>query len=500
MDGSGGTCTDMVLVESANAAGYSFDRDAASRAQANLELRIGELEELEQTLRGEIDGLYGKSEALTSRNVQLETHSAHQAARIDDLERAFAELEHQKVGGAVGAAVLVPAAAASPSYSFALPSEASPRSAAPAILLRDVAQSTVDEKEHARVAEIALRGEQAKLDLLKSQLSSAKNSWDLRSEQYDSRLQKQETDLRDLEQQLSSLYAAFGFVTDEHTAEKEKNESLRSVLQESDFRLAQEAHVKEEHGLKRPPATPVAKPIYTSPHSAASPAASGSRRPSFMQRNKGGQKKTPFPPSPAASPAAGATRSVSVKPGKTVPLAQGYLLLYQDGKSSTPRSSSSPLSPKIGKVLGRHRNGGSGKRQYCLLHGVNGLYQLRYGDDYTSPINGVLEFITAGVSSVEHTDRSSKKEFGFEIAINPKDKGAPTLCCAAYGEEDYMKWLSALARAIAGVDSAAENAGARTAASAQVQSPTSTQSPRGATTLQEELDHEMAMKMHLGGM
>lgn len=90
------------------------------------------------------------------------------------------------------------------------------------------------------------------------------------------------------------------------------------------------------------------------------------------------------------------------------------------------------------------------KKQYCVLHGANGLYQIRYGDSYDGPVAGVHEFLTAGVSSLEHTSRSSSQSFGFEIMINPNDLDAPSLCCAAESEDDFMMWMSSLTSVIDG--------------------------------------------------
>ena len=78
------------------------------------------------------------------------------------------------------------------------------------------------------------------------------------------------------------------------------------------------------------------------------------------------------------------------------------------------------------------------KRQYCVLHGANGLYQIRYGDSYDGPVSGVHEFLTVGISSIEHTPRSSSQAFGFEIMINANDSDAPSLCCAAESEDDFL--------------------------------------------------------------
>ena len=98
------------------------------------------------------------------------------------------------------------------------------------------------------------------------------------------------------------------------------------------------------------------------------------------------------------------------------------------------------------------------KKQYCVLHGANGLYQIRYGDSYDGPVAGVHEFLTAGVSSIEHTSRSSSQSFGFEIMINPNDLDAPSLCCAAASEEDFLMWMSSLTSVIDGsVNTTTEN-------------------------------------------
>jgi hypothetical protein len=65
-------------------------------------------------------------------------------------------------------------------------------------------------------------------------------------------------------------------------------------------------------------------------------------------------------------------------------------------------------------------------------------------------VAGVHEFITTGVSSVEHTPRSSARNYGFEIIINPEDNDSPSLCCAAENEDDFMMWMTALTGVIDG--------------------------------------------------
>jgi hypothetical protein len=65
-------------------------------------------------------------------------------------------------------------------------------------------------------------------------------------------------------------------------------------------------------------------------------------------------------------------------------------------------------------------------------------------------VAGVHEFITTGVSILEHTPRSSARNYGFEIIINPEDNDSPSLCCAAESENDFMMWMTALTRVIDG--------------------------------------------------
>lgn len=165
-------------------------------------------------------------------------------------------------------------------------------------------------------------------------------------------------------------------------------------------------------------------------------------------------------PAPAKSPRH--VRAAVAPPSQNPAIAQGFLLLALPGHD-TPKSKSSisPFSPR--KLLSKSKSSSNRtvystphvsapklKRQYCVLHGSNGLYQLRYGNASHDHIAGVHEFITTGISSVEHTPRSSFKNYGFEIIINPKEADSPSLCCHAENEEDFMTWMTALTSVIDG--------------------------------------------------
>lgn len=156
----------------------------------------------------------------------------------------------------------------------------------------------------------------------------------------------------------------------------------------------------------------------------------------------------------------------AVRPAAHPPICKGILLLLLDKDDqalpSTPSTATTPRTKSFSarKLLTkssskRQMNAPTAtsfkfKKQYCVLHGANGLYQIRYGDSYDGPVAGVHEFLTAGVSSIEHTSRSSSQSFGFEIMINPNDLDAPSLCCAADSEEDFMMWMSSLTSVIDG--------------------------------------------------
>ncbi|KAL3777645.1 hypothetical protein HJC23_005511 [Cyclotella cryptica] len=391
-----------------------FRQEAASRARTNLELRVGELEELEGTLRAELAKVYEQARQLASRNTILETQHLQQQNLISDWERRWADREAEDIRK--GSIVAKTPSIGSYNYSeFATGCETTNSVPQPTMLLHNVPQSQLDIQQSLLAVETALAGEKQQRSLLQQQIESAQKSNELKLDQYQHRIQFQESQILDLEQQLSSLYAAFGIVQQERTEERDQKLWLKRNLLESDAALAKEAEDKEKGSFFH--VTNISRP--------------------------------------------------TVKTSQTPTIAEGYLLLVlsEDEHWSPPFSKStstrqSPFSPR--KLLSKSKSTPNKisstpsstapkyKRQYCVLHGSNGLYQLRFGNALLDPVDGVHEFITSGVSSVEHTPRSATKNFGFEIKINPEDVGSPSLCCAAETEEDFMMWMTALTAVIDG--------------------------------------------------
>ena len=406
---------------------HQFNEEAAARTRTALELKIGELEEIESSLRSELNSLYQNIHGLQERNTFLETQLIQQKALLDQWERRWQAKEDEEKKRNCIVPMAMPSGSGSYNYSeFAQTTNNGGHQPA---LLHNIPQSQIDSDLQQRLiaAETALAGEKQQRTLLESQLTSTKERYELKQDQYKHRIQFLEGQLRDLEQQMSSLYTAFGIMSDDNKQDRSEKEAWKRTLLESDAAIAQET---ERESL--------------SEQQEATPEPERRARRSLRLLN---------PPTPAA---AVAVPRAAVKPAAHPPIAKGllYLLLDKDDKAlppthsqeATPRQKSFSARKLLPKSSSRNSSATAlkFKRQYCVLHGANGLYQIRYGDSYEGPVSGVHEFLTAGVSSIEHTSRSSSKDFGFEIMINANDIDAPALCCAAESEEDFMMWMSAL--------------------------------------------------------
>jgi hypothetical protein len=265
---------------------------------------------------------------------------------------------------------------------------------------------------------------------------------------------------------LSSLYTAFGIMQDDNKEERSEMEVWRKSLLESDAALAKEQAIQEANKFDASEANQQREMESEHQTTTHHKRERGHRR----TVKKGSRITNMIEPSHSLERATVATGNE--------PFAKGVLLLLIDneGKPLPPNKISSPSTPRQRSFLGKKTTPSTSdvsnklKKQFCVLHGANGLYQLRYGDSYSGPVSGVHEFITAGVSSVEvsrlicslfhcskklihlcriqHTPRSSCQQFGFEIVINPSIIDSPSLCCVAETESEFLMWMSALTSAM----------------------------------------------------
>lgn len=196
-----------------------FDAEAASRARTNLELRVGELEELEGELRKELATVYETAQRLTAKNTELETKVVQQQNTIVEFELQFKEREEDDIrkGSIVGAQ-----SGSIGSYNYAEFAVGSNLSTQPALLLHNEPQSFHDMKQRVLEVETTLEGAKQHNLLLKQQNDSAQKSYELKLEQNQHRIQFLEGQIMDLEQQLSSLYEAFNILQQESVEERDQ--------------------------------------------------------------------------------------------------------------------------------------------------------------------------------------------------------------------------------------------------------------------------------------
>ena len=373
-----------------------FNQEAAARARAALELRIGEFEEKESNHQKELDSLYKNSQSLTLRNTLLETQLLQQKALLEQWELRWKAKEEEDTKRSI--AVTAPSTGGAYNYSeFAKSYVASQ----PALLHNDPqSQVDADHEQSLIAARAALAGEQNQRSLVQSQLSSAQKTYELKADQYRHRIQFLEEQLQDLELQLTSLYAAFSIIQDDNNEERSEKEAWKRSLVESDYALAKEESEREQKQQFSLRGTYTGRQV--SPESG--------------RRNNRSESKVLSLTLPRDTPPSSLIRA-SVKPSAHPPIAKGPLLLLLDDddqplspdvypSSSTQRKksfSARKLYPmkKSSSRLSSSSAGNNFKKQYCVLHGANGLYQIRYGVSYEGPVAGVHEFITAGVSSIE---------------------------------------------------------------------------------------------------
>ena len=397
----------------------------SDRVRLALELRVGELEELETTYKSNLYSLYEQVAILTESNTSLKTKNL----QLEECERRLKAKEEEEIKKSSIVAVPLTSSVGSYNYSeFAIANT----------------QASMVDQNRLLAAETLLAGEKEQRSLLQSQMESTNKSYQLKIDQCQHRVQFLEGQITDLEQQMNSLYVAFDMMQTDRSRERETTLMWKNNLLQSDAALAMEHQHQHQHRQQPLQSDSPSRQQSTTPirasHSSYSATSNRVSLPSKPRHNSTPQAQT------------------SVKPSVHPPIIKGNLLLLLDNhyqplqpqRKLTPSASQSKRKLLIKTPSQRRLSSQRMKKQYCVLHGSNGLYQLRYGDSYNSPCAGVHEFLTTGVSTVEHTERSSRFDYGFEIVINPSED-SPSLCCAAEGEGEFMNWMRALDSILGGM-------------------------------------------------
>jgi hypothetical protein len=187
------------------AASLMASKKVPSNQVATLELRIGELEEIEANQREEIARVFEALQDAREKASRLEATVEQQAREIEQLRKT------------TGSAA-----------QFIVSQRAS------------VDGNASNDAAIAREAQVEAKVQSEKVSLLEQRLESTEKDHSLREAQFKARSMVQEEYIRDLEQQLSSLYVAFDMLKQERDAEEATRATLQNNLHEADAQVARQ--------------------------------------------------------------------------------------------------------------------------------------------------------------------------------------------------------------------------------------------------------------------
>jgi hypothetical protein len=443
-------------------------KDMAAPEIANLQLRVGELEEVEEKQEREIDDLYEQLRHERARATRLEAECdqyskdtndysdrlKNEAAKAAQLEADFQD-QLRKLQEEYARKMQEGMLANQQGDTL---SSVSPEMAAD---YERLLQSMKDKDEALRQARAALQAEQEKtrqmmkgldnqtrqnqvdsqvgnenLLLLIKQLQDADSQNGLRLAQYKTRFAVQDERIKDMGQQLESLYVAFGLLKEEQDSEIITHEAVRSSLDEADAVVARQMEskqkknlVKEMTKLNSPARKSANLKVSTTPDSHRShgiestepltPTARAVGSPILSSfRDRLSDAKTPttwqllFPKEQTAS----LETQYSEEPDQTGLLISGMLIVKSKSMVRKWKAKNSKL----------------------YLSGDHYRWDLGEGKSYA------LQF---GIAKVEYYPNHP---LSFVVHTNPSDSRYPVIRAAASCEEDYHRWMSALTKATSG--------------------------------------------------
>lgn len=443
-------------------------KDMAAPEIANLQLRVGELEEVEEKQEREIHHLYEQLRHERARATRLESECDQyrkdtieyaerlksEAAKVAQLEADFQEklrklqeeyARKMKEGlmldqGGDKLSSVSPEMAAD--YERLLQSmkekDEALRQARAALLAEQekTRQMMKDLSNQTRQTQVDSQIDNENMLLLIKQLQDADSQNELRLAQYKTRFAVQDERIKDMGQQLESLYVAFGLLKEEHDSEHITHAAVRSSLGEADAAIARQMECKQKKNLQRemtkrnsPTQNPANLKVNTTPeshrsHETASTEpltptarAVGSPIVPFF-REKMSDAKTPttwqllFPKEQAASP----ETYYSEVPDENGVLISGMLIVKSKSMVRKWKAKSAKLS----------------------LSGDHYRWDLGEGKSFA------LQF---GIAKVEYYPNHP---LSFVVHTNPSDPRYPVIRAAATCEEDYHRWMSALTAATSG--------------------------------------------------
>jgi hypothetical protein len=458
-------------------------KDAAAHQIATLELRIGELEEVEDAKRNEIQNLYQQLRQEKERSTRLEASGEQQQSETQRLQK---QLQEERTR-----ANKLQALVEQQQKEFKSLKANPPPSAATAVALQCVGahearerkqkqqfeqtlQSVQDQEaatrrqlqaDHAALTEmfrkkadeirqqhLNMQVTQEQMSLTITQLKDAQKQYELREAQYKARFTVQEERIKDLDQQLTSLYTAFQLLREEHDVDAQDHRHLKNNLHEADAQVARQVEDFEQQASTRSMSKASPSGTYTSSSSrsvmSSSPGASYA--PATPLPGKQVQVFGYYPststPSTLGSPTS--TSMATPTPKSSGSTLNTWQILGTPG-SSTSQSTPQGFSDIImtGTLLIRSKSlikKWKSKPSALYLKFTHFLWDL----------DGKSHALQFGVSKVEYY---ANFPLSFCVSINPYDNSAPIVYAAAVNEREYGQWMAALTRATTGEEYALTN-------------------------------------------
>lgn len=425
-------------LEAASVARQAVHLESAAQHQlATLQLRIGELEEVDEKQRQEIRGLYeqlgeqktlatrlqGELQDETTRTFRLKAELEKQKVEGLQLRQQLADSEKSLAAGTQRNLVVSkkPSAPLDDKHRQVVVSE---KQIAP---LKDTQKQLVASETNTASADaanleamtVALRHAHIEMQILKDKMAlseqqrqAAEQQARLREAQFKARCLVQEERMKDLNQQTSSLYTAFEMVQQEHTAVEETRESLKISLHEADAEVARQVHDLDRSSRSLGTRSPNQSSRSLVPHSPSSPDQQ-------YDQSSGSLHMVPDSP-PYAEDSSSHSQIVPIAPSVSIgvgePIIAGVLLL------------------RTGGMLRKW------KKHHVVLYSTLANHVLDLG-------NGKCHTLQFAVSKVE---LYPKQAFAFALDIDPQNPQAPILYAAARSAKDFDKWMSALTEATTG--------------------------------------------------
>jgi hypothetical protein len=379
-----------------------FDREAEGKKTANLQLRIGELEESEEALRKEIQQLYQSQDLQAEEAIKLKKLNERQENEIKALKAQLEGKEKERPTADRSAVVVV---------SPTLPKKKASSS-------KEITPNGTPDPTTKKYEENSLL-EDNQLQLLRKQVAARGKELELKESQYKTRFTLQEERIVDMEQQLSSLYTAFELIDQEHSQEKQSKEALTRALRLADAQVA-----KAVDHLQR--SSPTANPQSATTAAATGPSANASD--AFVQSNSGYSPASyATTPSPVAKSTALPASSASTKTGVNEVIFSGPVM-------------------KRGRL-------NRWKQQHASLLRGFATFQLHLSD--SSPTLGhskkpSVYSLVVFRSNYEVVKTFPNFPFAFRIKIDKFNRNSPEVVLAVKTEAEFNQWIVGLHEAVNG--------------------------------------------------